>query len=136
MRRGDDMSSSKMTHLPDHDHEFVKDDSLTDEADLAVILDFIRGGRIPKGTAHPASKRGHRRMSLLVRGRGKMKFQIGRFTCEVLLDGGKLKIEWLPEPPKYLSRDEREQYQAGIAAFLDTLRDDQRARIARPNGGG
>jgi hypothetical protein len=84
MRRGDDMSSLETTHLPDHNHEFVKDDSFRDEADLAVIFDFITGGRIPKGTAHPASKRGHRRVSLYRWGDGKMKFQVGRFTLRGL----------------------------------------------------
>ena len=34
---------------------------------------------------------------------------------------GKLKAQWLPRQPKYLNRSEREQYQAGRAAFLGQL---------------
>jgi hypothetical protein len=49
-----------------------------------------------------------------------MKFQVGRFTCELSLDGrGEVEATWRPWRPKYLSRDEREQYQAGRAAFLE-----------------
>ena len=34
-----------------------------------------------------------------------MKFQVGRFICEILLDDdGKLLVRWLPELPKYLNR--------------------------------
>jgi hypothetical protein len=49
-----------------------------------------------------------------------MKFQVGRFTCELSLDDrGEVEATWLPWRPKYLSRDERLQYQAGRAAFLE-----------------
>jgi len=73
-------------------------------------------------------------------GEGKMKFQVGKFTCEVLLgDDGKLVVRWFPEPPKYLNKAERDQYQAGIAEFLEELerklgRD--RSNLPRLNGGG
>jgi hypothetical protein len=72
-----------------------------------------------------------------------MKFRVGRFTCEVLLgNDGKLVVRWLPEPPKYLNRAERAQYQAGIAEFLEELERklgiDQRDRsnLPRLNGSG
>ncbi len=43
-------------------------------------------------------------------GEGKMKFQVGKFTCEVLLgDDGKLVVRWFPEPPKYLNKAERDR---------------------------
>jgi hypothetical protein len=49
-----------------------------------------------------------------------MKFQVGRFTCELSLDDrGDVEATWLPWRPKYLSRDERVQYRAGRAAFLE-----------------
>ena len=73
-------------------------------------------------------------------GEGKMKFQVGKFTCEVLLgDDGKLVVRWFPEPPKYLNKAERDQYQAGIAEFLEELerklgRD--RSNLPRLNGAG
>jgi hypothetical protein len=52
-----------------------------------------------------------------------MKFQVGRFTCEVLLgEDGRLRLKWLPEPPKYLNRAERAQYQAGLDEFLERLK--------------
>ena len=51
-----------------------------------------------------------------------MKFRVGRFTCEVLLsDDGKPLVRWAPERPKYLNRAERDQYQAGLAEFLERL---------------
>jgi hypothetical protein len=68
-----------------------------------------------------------------------MHFQVGRFTCELALDDGKLQARWSPDQPKYLSRPEREQYRAGVAAFPETLGDhDQGARrnVARQNGRG
>jgi hypothetical protein len=50
-----------------------------------------------------------------------MKFQVGRFTCELSLDAyGRMRAQWLPERPKYLGRTERAQYRAGRAAFLST----------------
>jgi len=34
-----------------------------------------------------------------------MKFRVGRFTCEVLLgEDGKMRVKWLPGPPKYLNK--------------------------------
>jgi hypothetical protein len=48
-----------------------------------------------------------------------MKFQVGRFTCELSLDGrGEVEATWLPWRPRYLDRDERVQYCAGRTAFL------------------
>jgi hypothetical protein len=53
---------------------------------------------------------------------GKMKFQVGRFTCELSLDdNGEVQAQWLPWQPKYLNSAERVQYQAGRAAFLNEL---------------
>jgi hypothetical protein len=52
-----------------------------------------------------------------------MKIQVGRFTCELSLDDrGEVEAAWLPSRPRYLSRDEREQYRAGRAAFLERAR--------------
>ena len=52
--------------------------------------------------------------------RVKMKFRVGRFTCELSLDdNGEVRAQWLPWQPKYLSRAERVQYQAGRTAFLE-----------------
>jgi hypothetical protein len=69
-----------------------------------------------------------------------MKFQVGKFTCEVLLgDDGKLVVRWFPEPPKYLNKAERDQYQAGIAEFLEELErklGKDRSNLPRLNGGG
>jgi hypothetical protein len=71
-----------------------------------------------------------------------MKFQVGRFTCEILLDeDGKMAILWSPEPPKYLNRVERDQYQAGVAEFLAKLEHNRRMlgddrNLARLNGSG
>jgi hypothetical protein len=49
-----------------------------------------------------------------------MKFQVGRFTCELSLDDkGEMRAQWLPWQPKYLSKDERVQYRVGRAAFLE-----------------
>ncbi len=51
-----------------------------------------------------------------------MKFQVGRFTCELSLDdSGEVQAHWLPWQPKYLNRDERARYQAGRAAFLEQV---------------
>jgi hypothetical protein len=61
-----------------------------------------------------------------------MKFQVGRFTCELSLNGrGEVKAAWLPWQPRYLSWDERAQYRAGRAAFLEA-----RATGERFDGGG
>ena len=49
-----------------------------------------------------------------------MKFQVGRFTCELLLDDkGEMQAQWLPWRPKYLNKAERVQYRGGRAAFLE-----------------
>ena len=49
-----------------------------------------------------------------------MKFQVGRFTCELSLDDqGEVQAQWLPWQPKYLNKDERVQYQVARAAFLE-----------------
>src|SRR5215831_17184544 len=56
-----------------------------------------------------------------------MRFQVGRFTCELSRNHvGKVVTVWFrrAEPPKYLSRAEREQYEAGRAAFLAQLSKD------------
>jgi hypothetical protein len=84
-----------------------------------------------KGKAHQAGTPFTRRVSLPdVRIVGfqrtlkglDMKFQVGKFTCEVLVgDNGKLLVKWFPEPPKYLNKAERDQYQAGVAEFLEEL---------------
>jgi hypothetical protein len=51
-----------------------------------------------------------------------MKIQVGRFTCELSLnDRSEVEATWLPWQPKYLSREERAQYRAGRAAFLERL---------------
>jgi hypothetical protein len=56
-----------------------------------------------------------------------MKFQVGRFTCELSLDGrGEVEATWLPWQPRYLNRDERAQYRAGRAAFLKARATGQR----------
>jgi hypothetical protein len=48
-----------------------------------------------------------------------MKFQVGRFICELSRDvSGEVKVEWQPRQPLYLNQVERRQYQAGRAAFL------------------
>jgi hypothetical protein len=52
-----------------------------------------------------------------------MKFQVGKFICEVLLgEDGKRLVKWLPGTPKYLNKAERHQYQAGLAEFLERLK--------------
>jgi hypothetical protein len=49
-----------------------------------------------------------------------MKFQVGRFTCELALDDkGEVQAQWLPWQPKYLNKDERVQYRVARAAFLE-----------------
>jgi hypothetical protein len=53
-----------------------------------------------------------------------MRFQVGRFTCEMWLDAsGQVKVEWQPRRPLYLNPAERRQYQAGRKAFLESLED-------------
>jgi hypothetical protein len=71
-----------------------------------------------------------------------MKFQVGKFTCEILLDAdGKIEILRSLEPPKYLNRVERDQYQAAAAGFLAKLEDNGRMvgddrNLTRLNGSG
>jgi hypothetical protein len=55
-----------------------------------------------------------------------MKFQVGKYICEISLDGdGKAQTRWFLgngrkiEPPTYLDRIERVQYQAGLSAFRE-----------------
>jgi hypothetical protein len=51
-----------------------------------------------------------------------MKFTVGGFTCELSLDGrGEVEATWLPWQPRYLNREERAQYRAGRAAFLERV---------------
>jgi hypothetical protein len=51
-----------------------------------------------------------------------MQIQVGRVTCELSLDDrGEVRARWLPWQPRYLTRDEREQYQAGRVAFLERV---------------
>jgi hypothetical protein len=125
-----------------------------DAADLEVILDFIMGGR-KAPWFQPRSFTGSGlccetggltrreppsayRVSLYPSwGGGKMKFKVGRFTCEVSLDDDrKLLVKWLPEPPKYLNKTERDQYQAGVAEFLEGLDVKDPTNFRRLNGGG
>jgi hypothetical protein len=50
-----------------------------------------------------------------------MKFQVGRFTCEMSLDHtGKAVTTWWPKAPKYLDAADRRQYRGGRDAFLRT----------------
>jgi hypothetical protein len=44
-----------------------------------------------------------------------MRFQVGRFTCEMRL--AKVKVEWQPCRPLYLNAAERRQYQASARRF-------------------
>ena len=65
----------------------------------------------------------HSRVSLYHLRGIDMKFQVGKFTCEVLLgEDGKMRVKWLPGPPKYLNKAERDQYNAGVAKFLERLK--------------
>jgi hypothetical protein len=71
-----------------------------------------------------------------------MRFQVGKFVCE-LSHGhtGKVLTTWFrrAEPPKYLNRGERVQYQAGRSAFLESLGDRDRRpyrNVARQDGPG
>src|SRR5258708_1857314 len=51
-----------------------------------------------------------------------MKFRVGKFVCELSVnEGGTVLAEWHPETPKYLNKEERAQWQAGLTAFLDSL---------------
>jgi hypothetical protein len=54
-----------------------------------------------------------------------MRFQVGKLTCEMLLDGdGRVQTRWFlrsgrkTESPKYLDAADRRQYRAGREAFL------------------
>jgi hypothetical protein len=52
-----------------------------------------------------------------------MRFQVGnKYTCELTVnEGGTVLAKWMPETPKYLNKEERAQWQAGLTAFLDSL---------------
>jgi hypothetical protein len=51
-----------------------------------------------------------------------MRFQVGKFVCELSVnEGGTVLAKWAPETPKYLNKDERAQWQAGLTAFLNSL---------------
>jgi len=64
-----------------------------------------------------------------------MKFQVGRFTCELSLDNRReVQARWSPEPPKYLTRGERAEYQAGRTAFLESQGIMTSGRAATPRG--
>ena len=50
----------------------------------------------------------------------EMQIQVGKFVCTLSIgDRGEVEAKWLPWRPKYLSRDERVQYRAGRAEFLE-----------------
>jgi hypothetical protein len=52
----------------------------------------------------------------------QMQMQVGRFVCTLSLDDrGEVEATWLPWRPKYLNKDERLQYRAGRAAFLERV---------------
>jgi hypothetical protein len=64
-----------------------------------------------------------------------MKFQVGKFACELSVnEGGTVLAKWLPETPKYLNKDERAQWQAGLTAFLNSLIKDAPQPDRRSNG--
>jgi hypothetical protein len=49
-----------------------------------------------------------------------MQIQVGKFVCMLSLgDRGEVEATWLPWQPRYLNREERAQYRAGRAAFLE-----------------
>ena len=49
-----------------------------------------------------------------------MKFQVGKFTCELSFDErGDVRAQWLPGRPHYLNREERAQYLARRCVFLE-----------------
>jgi hypothetical protein len=67
-----------------------------------------------------------------------MQIQVGRFVCTLSLNGrGEVEATWLPWQPRYLSREERAQYRAGRAAFLERMPPgstvDVVARLSRPD---
>lgn len=65
-----------------------------------------------------------------------MRFQVGRFTCEMWLDAsGEVKVEWQPRRPLYLNRAERRQYQASRKAFLESLEDQSSQSAQRRRNG-
>jgi len=64
-------------------------------------------------------------------GEGNMRFQVGKFVCELSVnEGGTVLAKWTPETPKYLNKAERAQWRAGLTAFLNSLIKD----APRPNG--
>jgi hypothetical protein len=54
----------------------------------------------------------------------------------LLDDNGKMMVRWLPEPPKYLNKADRDQYQAGVAEFLEGLEQRGSSKVPRLNGSG
>src|SRR5260370_647036 len=63
-----------------------------------------------------------------------MRFQVGKFVCELSVnEGGTVLAKWLPETPKYLNKEERAQWQAGLTAFLNSLIKDARQLDHRSN---
>jgi hypothetical protein len=51
-----------------------------------------------------------------------MQIQVGRFVCTLSIgDSGEVEATWLPWQPKYLNREERAQYRAGRASFLERV---------------
>jgi hypothetical protein len=55
-------------------------------------------------------------------GEGNTRFQVGKFVCELSVnEGGTVLAKWTPETPKYLNKNERAQWQAGLTTFLDSL---------------
>jgi hypothetical protein len=51
-----------------------------------------------------------------------MKFQVGRFVCELSLDDrGEVQTQWLPGQPRYLKRDERTQYLTRRSEFMELV---------------
>src|SRR5258708_36105556 len=68
-------------------------------------------------------------------GEGNMRFQVGKYTCELSAnEGGTVLAAWLPEAPKYLNKDERAQWQAGLTTFLNSLIKDDPRPDRRNNG--
>jgi hypothetical protein len=64
-----------------------------------------------------------------------MRFQVGKFVCELSVnEGGTVLAKWLPETPKYLNKEERAQWQAGLTTFLNSLIKDAPQPDRRRNG--
>jgi hypothetical protein len=64
-----------------------------------------------------------------------MRFQVGKFACELSVnEGGTVLAKWTPETPKYLNKEERAQWQAGLTTFLNTLVKDDPQPSSSVNG--